>query len=288
MSKLETAHKDGLSLLLVVHNFPVTKMAGTELYAYQLGKELLNRGHRVQMLYPDFDKMQPAGQIREFSFGGLSVSLMNLHPFSDMSKRFKNEEAAAAFGKHLGKLNVDIVHFHHLYGFSASALEICSRIGIPSLLTLHDEWLLCEQMHYLRSDGSFCSKGPETVDKCVQCFAERHPEHNSPEKMPDLFYFFSSRRQYLKRALDWVDTLIVPSNFLNSALQSHGFLHPKTVISRLGLSPFKPLPKEPSKGMLRPADVLRGRVPTWQRRYSLCGRTLAGPANSIQPLCRGR
>ncbi len=240
-----------MRLLLVVHNSPVNRLAGTELYTFQLAQEFLRRGHSVRILYPEFDQMRPAGEVREHTFEGLSVSAMNLHPFSDMSKRFKNEDAAAAFSQYLSNLDVDIIHFHHLYGFSASALEVCSQTGIPAVLTLHDEWLLCEQIHYLRSDGSFCGKGPETVDKCVHCYSERHPETSSPEQITELFYMFSLRNQYLKNALKWVTTLIVPSRFLRNALKTHGFLHPKTVIAPLGLYPFVPLPKEPGEGTLR-------------------------------------
>jgi GT2 family glycosyltransferase/glycosyltransferase involved in cell wall biosynthesis/predicted Zn-dependent protease len=239
------------SILLVVHNFPVHRMSGTELYAYSLAQELRHRGNTVRLLYPVFDQTQPQGAVSEYPYEGLSVARINIHPSPDLVHEFRNEEAAAGFRKYLQGLTADIVHFHHLYGISASALEVCYQMGIPTVMTLHDEWLLCEEMHYMKDGKTFCDKGPETVDKCVQCFMKRHPGISSPENIPTLFYAFSFRRQFLREALKQINTLIVPTRFLQEALKTHNFLHPDNRLVPLGLSPFQPLPYDRYERWLR-------------------------------------
>jgi glycosyltransferase involved in cell wall biosynthesis len=166
-----------------------------------------------------------------------------------------NEQAGNAFRNYLSGLDVDLVHFHHFIGFSASLLQVCSEMGIPAVATLHDEWILCEQYFYLHVDGSYCDKGPETVDKCVQCFLARHSETNLMQYIQEIFQAFAFRRQYLRNALNWIDTLIVPSKFLQNELKKHGFSHPKTLLIPFGLYAFKPLHWKPQKGLIRFAYV---------------------------------
>jgi len=176
---------------------------------------------------------------------------MNIHPPQNFVQMFMNEQAGNAFRNYLSGLDVDLVHFHHFIGFSASPLQVCSQMGIPAVVTLHDEWILCEQYFYLYVDGNYCSEGPETVEKCVQCFLSRHSEMNLMQYIQEVYRVFALRRQYLQNALNWIDTMIVPSKFLREELKKHGFYHPKTLLIPLGLYTFNPTPWEPYEGLIR-------------------------------------
>ncbi|MFZ3138518.1 MAG: putative sugar O-methyltransferase, partial [Thermodesulfovibrionales bacterium] len=244
--------KDALNLLLAVHNLPANNRSGTELYTFNLAQELRQRGHSVSIVYPSFDSIQPPGPLTDVNDNGLSVTRLTLAPPNDIVHLFKNENAASFFGSHLKGLDADLVHFQHLIGFTATSLEICKHLGIPTVVTLHDEWILCEQLHYLRADGTFCFEGPESIEKCVNCFLERNPQvPSSQESVSGLMNIFSLRRQYLQNALSWIDSLIVPSKFLQHAIETHGFMHPKVYLSPLGLNQFDPIPWEPLNTGLR-------------------------------------
>ncbi len=244
--------EDALNLLLAVHNVPANNRSGTELYTFNLAQQLQQREHSVSIVYPSFDKIHPPGPHTDENDNGLSVTRLTLAPPADIVHLFRNEHAASVFGSYLKGLGADLVHFHHLIGFTATSLEICKHLGIPTVLTLHDEWILCEQIHYLRADGTFCFKGPESIEKCVNCFLARNPQvPSSRENVSRLMNIFSLRRQYLHNALSWIDSLIVPSKFLQQALETHGFMHPKFYLSPLGLNPFDPMPREPMNNGLR-------------------------------------
>jgi len=240
-----------VKILLVVHNFPTQSLSGTELYTYNLAQGLRQRGFDVRILYPTYDPVRPVGAIHEYIHEGLSVATMNVHPTQNFVQQFMNNQAGTAFGNYLSRVDVDLVHFHHFIGFSASPLQVCSQMEIPAVVTLHDEWLLCEQHFYLHVDGNYCSEGPETVEKCVQCFLSRYSEMNLMQHIQGLYHVFALRRQYLQNALNWINTLIVPSKFLQEELKKHGFYHPKTLLIPLGLYTFNPIPWEPQEGLIR-------------------------------------
>jgi glycosyltransferase involved in cell wall biosynthesis len=60
--------------------------------------------------------------------------------------------------------NFDIIHFTHPMWFS-SALNICKKLGKPTVLTLTDNWLLCPR-GLVTSNNQICD-GPEEGKKCM-------------------------------------------------------------------------------------------------------------------------
>lgn len=240
-----------LRILFVVHKPPAHAIAGTEIYTYSLARKFWERGHEVRVLYPHFDNSQPQGSVEEYTHDSLNVTQFNLHKIPDMTYRFRNDEAASDFKRYLERLDTDIVHFHNLFGLSAAALQTCSSLGLPTVMTMHDAWLLCEQVHFLRADGSFCVKGPETVEKCVQCFMERQPANAPSQNADRLHEMFAMRRQYLQNALGWIDTMIVPTQFFKDLMHKNEYMHPNISVIPFGLHSFTPHPWQPKKGLLR-------------------------------------
>ncbi len=238
------------AILLVAHGFPPKTLGGVELYTYYLAQELSQRGHHVRVLYPEWDDTRPAGEIAEAVFDNIPVTILNLNRSANQADTFKNEAVAAVIERCLSELKIDVVHFNHLIGVSASALHACARLGLPTVLTLHDGWLLCEQIHFNHPDGRLCP-GPETIDNCAQCFAQRHPEIAAPGKLPEIYYTLALRRDYLQRSLGLIHTITVPTRFLRDRLEEFGFQHPRVILAPLGLKPFPPLPLIPRQGRVR-------------------------------------
>lgn len=239
-----------INILLLVHNLPSKNLAGTEIYAYELGRELNRRGHGVVILCPHNDPSRPAGEVIEERLDGLVIARLNVPPM-DFIGFFRNEAIAGFIDKYIERLSIDLVHVQHLYGFSATPLSVFSTRGIPVIMTLHDGWLLCEQFHFMLPDGSFCSEGPTSVDKCVQCYIKRAGNPALADKLPEVFYLFALRRQYLQNSLSWINTIISPSRYMAERLERHGYNHPRVVVSPIGLKPLPVLPKTASSGTLR-------------------------------------
>jgi glycosyltransferase involved in cell wall biosynthesis len=240
-----------LRILLAAQSFPPYSYAGTELYTYNLARELQGRGHDVQALYPSSNPQRLNAELVYDRYDGLEIARINLNPPPDLVRMFRNETLEPAMARLLRERPVDVVHFQHLFIISANALKVCHQAGVPTLLTLHDTWVACEQPHLVRADGSYCAGGPETVDKCVQCMIERHPEADSPDRLPGLFYAFALRRYFLRQAFGWADTVISPTRFLKEFLARHEFHHPRFLVEQLGLPPLATAPRRPGNGRLR-------------------------------------
>ncbi len=241
---------EGLRLLLVVHGFPPQSLAGTELYTYNLARELARRGHEVRVLYPRVDRERPEGEITEDRYEGLPVTRMNIHPAQDFLGLFQNDARGGRFADYLATLKVDLVHFQHLIGFSASALHACRKLGIPALMTVHDGWLVCDQWHFMRVDGSLCP-GPETVDGCVACLRARNSTMDLEEQIPQLFYLMAWRRQYLQKSLACLEGLIFPSECMRACLERYGCRHPRMTVTPLGLQPQESRPRATDPEVIR-------------------------------------
>jgi GT2 family glycosyltransferase/glycosyltransferase involved in cell wall biosynthesis len=239
-----------LRVLLVVHGFPPKSAAGTELYTLALARELLRRGHAVRVLYPLFGGTRPEGSVSESQYENIPVSELHVASAKTFEELFHHPAAAKAFRSYLMQHPVDVVHFQHVIGLSASVLSACKQLGVPSVMTLHDAWFLCEQWHYMLPDGNFCT-GPDTVDKCVRCMLSRHPGSPIQRQIPMVYYQLALRRETLRAAIQQVDALIVLTEFQRRDLEQHGFVHPKTLVAPIGLEWSPPLDRVPRDGPMR-------------------------------------
>lgn len=54
----------------------------------------------------------------------------------------------------------DLVHTHNLPGISTGVWEVCRRLGLPVVHTLHDYYMLCPRVTLARRDGEPCRPSP--------------------------------------------------------------------------------------------------------------------------------
>jgi glycosyltransferase involved in cell wall biosynthesis len=205
-------------------------------------------------VYPVSDPSLPTGLVMESTYKNISISRINTAVSAqdqNLFQQFKNDKLAVTFGDYLANLKPDLVHFHHFIGLSASIVKPCRELGIKMFMTLHDGWLLCEQNHFILSDGSFCKEGPEDIAKCVYCFIHRNSALSVANDVEKLSKIFELRKAFLKDVFTSVDTIIVPSRFLYDVFNKHGFNHTNANIVHLGLPDFQLSPWKPTKSVIR-------------------------------------
>jgi len=160
-----------VKVLLVSHDFLPGHPAGTEIYTYQVGSALKERGHDVHVFTTEKDIGRKNLSVEVREYGGLPVhELFNNLYYNDFDETWDYPAAAATFGIMLDDLKPDVVHFMHLLYLSVACVEEVKRRGIPVLYTLHDYWLQCARFGQRRYiDGSICHE--IDFERCGTCLA---------------------------------------------------------------------------------------------------------------------
>ncbi len=166
-----------LTLLYVVHGFPPETWAGTEIYTYNIAKEMMRRGHDVAILTrsPGQDG-DPEFHVREEEFQGLHVYRMTHRlDHRSLEESYLKRGPEQAFRQVLDAVQPDVVHFQHLIHLSAGLVDIAANRGLATVVTCHDYWGLCSRVQMIRPDGQIC---PSNMGSgCFLCVKEKGLAH---------------------------------------------------------------------------------------------------------------
>lgn len=267
-----------MKILQVVHGFPPFNIAGTEVYAYNLCRELTKKNktfifHRINEL-----------RLREYevisrSLGDLEIFMINntFRLYNSFEMTYRNDIVAEKFALLLNEINPDIVHIQNLLYLSVKIIAEIKKRNIPIVFTLHDYWLICPQGQLLRNNLKACDR--ENSRECISCvlphlsikkylFNAYYLLRNSiPERLFQLvknIYLVCSkfslsanqqaislieeRSAYMRGICAKVDLFIAPSQFLRKIFIEFGIPQNKIIFLPHGfdLDKFKDLGKTPS------------------------------------------
>ncbi len=163
-----------MRILLVVHEFLPKHRAGTERYTYGLARAL-GRENEVAVLAGERDAGRKPCTYDDEVLDGIHVRRLFLPDRHHYRETYSNPGLEPAFRSLLSDLRPDVVHFQHLIYLSTSFLEMAAERGIPSVMTLHDYWLMCPmgQLLEMRWESASSSvpepcDGPN-VERCFSC-----------------------------------------------------------------------------------------------------------------------
>jgi glycosyltransferase involved in cell wall biosynthesis len=274
-----------MKILQVIHGFPPYNIAGSELYTYNLARELA-REDEVYVFHRIDDRNLKEYEIIYRAFDGLKVYVINntLKCRYTFEQTYKNDMIGTKFGELLDEIRPYIVHFGHLLNLSTTLIRETKKRDIPSVFTLHDFWLACPRGQLLKRDLTICDGPEESV--CTQCMAAklamkksiRYTVEAVRKRLPNLengtflgnilekFYQHYSKtflllknketkNQILKRMIhikelySLVDVFIAPCNFLLGKFLDFGIPRHKMIHCDHGFntSLFDNSPKVPSK-----------------------------------------
>ena len=238
-----------MRILFLTHHFLPRHRGGVETYTLGIARELVQLGHEVTVLTTD-DGV-PLGSLRKGAHEG--IPLLGIG-HDRVVKRWDDTLGRApvlrALERAIAGIKPEIVHAQHLMYVGLDALRIARSLGHPTVLTLHEYWLLCARGgQFLRTDGEVCEAAD--VPTCAACLQDfkfgrtpwegkvarwcRHlgatgdslfsklkawrqragtPGDDSPAKMRELEAWLHSRASQIDAALGHADSLLSPSLFL--------------------------------------------------------------------------
>jgi glycosyltransferase involved in cell wall biosynthesis len=159
-------------VLHAIHDFLPRHRAGSEIYAFELCREL-GRRHHVTVLAAEFDPVRPHGHVTWRVQDGLPVvEVVNNWIAGSVADTYRPPLITEQLAALLDVVQPDVIHVHSLLNLSFDLPALAHARGIPVAATLHDYTLVCpsggQRVH--RAEEHVC----ETIDpaRCARCFPE--------------------------------------------------------------------------------------------------------------------
>lgn len=140
-----------------------------------------------------------------------------LDRFFGLSSAFHNKDAGKKLHDYLKFLRPDIIHIHNIhYHLTPAILTACGASDIPTVMTLHDNRLLCPSSSYLDSPDfrGFCNTGNPLICLKAKCKNNRFLE--TAVSIAE-YYFNKAQIQNCK-----IQRFITPSLTLLELMQKAG------------------------------------------------------------------
>src|SRR3989338_8401070 len=195
-----------MKILLTTSFYPPFHIGGDAVHVQYLAEALVKEGNEVHVLhsmdaYRLKKKDKKERKESKVIVHTLQSSLGKLEPI--LNYMFGTQKYTLHYFKQLvEKEQFDVVHHHNI---SLLGYNILKKVGsYVNLYTAHDYWLICHCYDLMKGD-KICDK-----KTCFSCtLAQRKP------------YLFYRHFKKFRDALNDIDTIIAPSNFMKCILQPY-------------------------------------------------------------------
>ncbi len=255
-----------MKILQVVHNFLPQSYGGTEIYTYNLSKQLCKR-HSVFIFHRTRQEDRKDYELGQHKLDKLNIFSINntCRSYANFEETYDNKNIEQEFTRILDRIKPDIVHIQHLLFLSVSIIKLIKQRGIPIVFTLHDYWLICPQGQFLKNNLTTCNS-PNDED-CVRCMISQLCLRNRTldiyyklrNRLPPLmlklltksFIFYAKntflpeegainmirkRKEFMRKIFADVDLFIAPSKFLLDRFLEYGVFPDKIIHIRNGIN----------------------------------------------------
>jgi len=178
-----------LRVLLTSHQFLPKFSFGTEKLAFECGRELMKRGHEVQVMTSEpASEELPADARKDYVYEDLNVRTfgMSLGSTADpLRYEFDNPLMADRMRALILETNPDVLHVWHAGRLSGSIITAAKEMGVPVVFTATDFWSICRVIHLRRADtGELCLGPNRAGTNCLRCYIART---HVPQEMKDRY-----------------------------------------------------------------------------------------------------
>jgi len=223
--------------------YPPNFVGGAELIAAHQAKTLQQMGHQAVVFAGRTEAGLPHYAVDHDTFEGIPVYRVQLSR-DDFDSRFVNFYHPAVereFEDLLVKSRADVVHMHNMIGLSLGVIHTAKRLGVPTVMTLHDFWGFCFKNTLIDARDRICSD----FSRCHDCQSEIADGGRAlPIRM---------RNDFMALQFAQVDAFISPSQFLADTYVRAGIPRRKMHVISYGLdvNRFSRIVKARANGLVR-------------------------------------
>ncbi|MGH9461665.1 MAG: glycosyltransferase, partial [Vicinamibacteria bacterium] len=268
-----------MRILFVAHGFPPVATGGTEIYTHDLEAALRRTSkHEIFVLTREADAERSEHAVRLDTSDGRQVYWINntYRQCRSFEDTYCHPALRPVVADLLDQVRPDVAHIHHLTNLTTDLLAELRTRHIPTLLTLHDYWLLCHRGQLLDTRMQRC-EGP--TRGCRSCVGNAAGMGDTGYTLKEIFGWLGSKRlaraahrvasvlgsssvaaetmdtrvRHMQYVLRDVDRFIAPSRSLEDRFKDFGIQADRILRRELGidLRAFRDLKREPRRGPLR-------------------------------------
>ncbi len=223
-----------MRILQVIHGYPPYYMAGSEVYTYNLARELA-KSNEVFVFCRFEDKTVTLYQYYDATDGGVNIRYINNYEPQNATfyDKYLNPKIDEMFRDFVREINPDVVHIGHLSHLSTQIPIIAKReFGLPVLFTIHDFWMFCHRGQLINPKNWEICPLPNTT-QCTDC-ARFH--YNNPTFEERLI---EERDAHIRNVMDCIDVFFAPSHTLENFYTDMGVNREKVFYSKYGFNVSK-------------------------------------------------
>ena len=202
--------------------FPPYSYGGATLVASEVAREL-QRSHDCRITAisgMDQPDMAPYAVMRS-QVDGIDSYLINLPRHRSYTERYEGTRVAEITAGLLKRIAPDLVHMHCLQELGAGLIDVVQAQGLPSVLSIHDFWWICERQFMMRPNGQYCGQDPVDINACGSCVSNLDRAR--------------TRLGRLYNAATKVDLVTFPSRFAQDLTLSSGLSPRQSVVWENGV-----------------------------------------------------
>lgn len=197
-----------MRILLLAHGLPPESVGGVEQHVSGLCRALVDAGHDVEIYSRTAAPEHAQGELLDDDGGICPVTrvVYRFEGVDSLEGLYCQDVLDGALESFLSTRRFDIAHVHHLTGLSTGALRILKGAGVPTVLTLHDYWLMCPRGQMWHQRGELC----EVVEtgRCAECLVATFPHWLGDGEGHEVVERLHARAQ---SDLSLPEALVVPS-----------------------------------------------------------------------------
>lgn len=182
---------------------------GATIVAEEVARQLAMRhGWHISVLSAVSRHDLPVYSIRKLQVGDIANYVINLPDHRSFSQMHSNPEVTEVANRLIATLQPDLVHLHCIQELGTGLVQAARLANVPTIVSTHDFWWICERQFMIRSDGRYCGQHPVNIDKCQSCVVDMTRSR--------------SRFKQLQDDASFVDLMTFPSHFARDLCLSSG------------------------------------------------------------------
>lgn len=154
-----------------------------------------------------------------------------IEPKGDWLEVLSDKEEEEAFSRIISSYNIDVVHFQHLGSHALSLPIVANNLGIGSVLSAHDFFMVCSRYDLLDYEGKYCNISQKHIGTCDICLYESSSIQPGAQ---------ATRRSFMKEIIKSVDMFLFGTEYSRNISMS---IYPSIIESKTTILPI-PLPDQ--------------------------------------------